>query len=201
MLLNVIRKFIKPSDVIWDVGGNVGFFALASVIKSQGGRVCIFEPDLTLTYLLRKTADANPDLNIDIVPIAVSDKNGSATLNIAQRARSTNYLDLAKGSTQTGGVKTTQRVPTTSLDWALNNYPSPNFLKIDVEGAEYLTLQGATDVLSKARPIVLCEVFSDNCASVCELLVTSGYRLFDAERVPEFQPFVTTSQNILAIPE
>lgn len=200
MLLHTVRDFIKPGHTVWDVGGNLGYFAFTAAVQSNGGRIAVFEPDLFLCYLLRKSTEANPDLAIDIFPLAVSNRDGVAQFNIAERARSTNFLAEASGSTQTGGVLRTLSVPTIRLDGFMQHYPAPDFVKIDVEGAENLVIEGMQQILKEKKPAMLCEVSAENLDYVCNTLTGHGYQLFDANRLPERVAMNTPSNNILAIP-
>ncbi len=201
MLLQAVRQFVRPGDTVWDVGGNLGFFAFPAAVKAgKNGRIVVFEPDLSLAYLLRKTADANPDLNVDILALAVSNRSGIAQFNIAMRARATNFLSDAGGSTQTGGVRQTMVVPTVYLSSLLNQMPVPDFIKIDVERAENLVIEGMQQILEEVRPILLCEVFKVNWQHVISTLLSYDYRLFDAELLPEMVEVKTPIQNIIAIP-
>lgn len=201
MLMQVVQQFIKPGQTVWDVGGNLGFFALSAAAQvGPQGQVAVFEPDLSLTYLLRKTANANADLNIDIFASAVSNQDGVARFNIAERARSTNYLAEVKGSTQTGGIRQTIAVPTIRLDSFLGYYAAPDFLKIDVEGAEYLVFEGMHQVLTTARPIILCEVMDFNHAFIRKNLHKAGYKIFNAGQLPVFIEEESNCENIIAIP-
>jgi hypothetical protein len=97
------------------------------------------------------------------------------------RGRSANHLASCIGSTQTGGVRETVSVITVTLDWLMERLPLPMIIKIDVEGAESLVLAGANALISKVRPIVLCEV-SDQAADSCTVFFEShGYRIYDFE--------------------
>ncbi len=201
MLTQAVRQFVQPGDTVWDIGGNLGFFAFPAAAKvGSNGQVIVFEPDLFLAHILRKTADANPDLNVNILALAASDRQGIARFNIAERARSTNFLADAGGSTQTGGVRRTILVPTVPLDSLISQIPSPNFVKIDVEGAENLVFEGMKRVLREARPTILCEVFNANWEAVSTNLLAHGYRIFDASRLPEMAEAKAPIENLLAIP-
>lgn len=71
---------------------------------------------------------------------------------------------------------------TVTLDWLLSNYSQPNFVKIDVEGAEFLVLKGAHRLLSDVRPTILCEVSAHCADAVTALFRHHSYNLYDAEK-------------------
>lgn len=201
MLLQVAKSCIKPGYTVWDVGGNVGLFAFAAAVRSEGGQVAVFEPDIWLCHLLQKSAGLNSDLNIDIFPLAVSNTDGFATFHIARRSRSANFLAQAEGSSQTGGVRKSLRVPTIALDTFLTHYPKPDFIKIDTEGAEQLVFEGMKEILAAARPVILCEVSGENKSFISEILKKNRYKIYDADKLPEFEEVDAPNYNALAIPE
>ncbi|MBK8196453.1 MAG: FkbM family methyltransferase [Lewinellaceae bacterium] len=200
MLLQVVRQFIKKGDTVWDVGGNVGLFAFASAARSASGSVAVFEPDILLAHLLQKSAALNTDLRLSVFPLAVSDKDGIARFNIAQRARATNYLDEGTGSTQTGGIRSTIMVPTIRLDTFLNWFDKPDFIKIDVEGAEHLVFKGMLHILKEIRPTILCEVSRSNWAFISTILAEERYKVYDAALLPDLVPASNPVSNILILP-
>lgn len=200
MLLQVAKSCIKPGYTIWDVGGNVGLFAFAAAERSKGGKVAVFEPDIWLCRLLQKSAALNPDLNIDIFPLAVSNTDGLATFHIANRSRSANYLAEAEGTSQAGGVRKSLRVPTVALDTFLTHYEKPDFIKIDAEGAERLVFEGMKHILATVKPVILCEVSSENRSFISETLKKNGYRIYDADKLPRLDEVDAPNYNALAIP-
>jgi FkbM family methyltransferase len=87
-----------------------------------------------------------------------------------------------------------------------------DFLKIDVEGAEYPALSGAKALLSSAdRPLLICEfeeqrqvAFKSSCARLAQLLQGYGYTLYrmvgsGLERYVPRNPDAV-SFNVLAVP-
>jgi len=200
MLSQVVKQFIKEGDTIWDVGTNLGFLSLAAISKSKTGKCLSIEPDIWLCNILNKTKEANPDLQIDILPIAVSNRHGISKFVIANRSRATNHLEEVEGSTQTGGVRQVKFVPTFMLDELLEIYSPPNFLKIDTEGAELLVLQGANKTLLH-KPIILIEVYKETYEKVSSILEDSGYKLYNAELLPDLVPINSIqNENIIALP-
>lgn len=181
-LLQLAIDFISEGQVVWDIGANVGLFTFAAAHRvGPSGMVVCAEPDFDALQLLNKSRSLNADLNVHIVPAAVSDKVGVAVFNIAERARSTNFLNFAHGSTQTGGVRMQRTVMAVSLDFLLEHYPAPDFLKIDIEGAELYALKGGLQLLKAHKPIVFCETYQENYEQVHQLLVDCGYTDFSFE--------------------
>lgn len=184
ILLGIARRYISEGQVVWDIGANVGVFAFAaSSIVGPSGRILCVEPDAWLVRLLQKSAmlGENGKLPVDILPAAVTDQLDIVRLNIAKRGRATNYISGSLGSSQTGGVRDTQLVPAVSLDWILDRYPRPNFVKIDVEGSEYKVLSGASRLLSEVKPVIFCEVASELSEGVASIFRQHGYGLYDVD--------------------
>lgn len=204
MLFEVILDNIKPGNVVWDIGANVGLFSFAAAnVVGENGKVLAIEADTFLVDLLRKSAgmDTNAKLNVDVLPVAISDSIGIAKFNVAKRGRAANHLAAATGSSQTGGVRETQLVPTVTLDWLLERYPVPAFIKIDVEGAEDKVFEGARKLLSEIKPGILCEVTGNNRRAISEVLKNNGYKLYNAESFRKHKlPCEDAPFNTLALP-
>jgi FkbM family methyltransferase len=151
-LTAIFRRFIKPGDHVIDIGANVGYFtALASQLVGASGRVTAVEPNSENCRLILATADRNGLHNIDLLPVALDATRGWA------------HFSTHIGSN--GGMRRTEIdgiiadagliVPTFPLDGLVDR--PVNFVKIDVEGAEYRALQGATRILDNDQPIVSSE--------------------------------------------
>jgi FkbM family methyltransferase len=196
-LLRLAAETVRPGDKVWDIGANLGLFSFAAAVAAgPTGSVLAVEPDITMARLLRRSAALNrAHAPIDVLPVAVSDDLSVARFHIARRNRSTNYLD-GFGTSQTGGVRTTELVPTFTLDWLADHFAAPDVIKIDVEEAEAVVLADSSRVLKLASTII-CEVAARNSAAVRDMLNQYGYVLYDgdlpsAERVPVTEALPTT---------
>jgi FkbM family methyltransferase len=182
-LFDFAIRYVRPRDVIWDIGANCGVFAFAAAaLSGPSGFVMAVEPDRFLGGLMLRTrAAASPKIAaVDILSCAISDEQAIATLNVAQRGRSTNFLSAVSGREDSGGIRHSERVLTVSLDWIAARLPLPNVLKVDVEGAEALVIRGARQMLSRAKPTVLCEVGPDTRQEIESVLHSFGYRILGA---------------------
>jgi FkbM family methyltransferase len=199
-LMRLAAETVGPGNTVWDIGANLGLFSFAAAVAAgPAGRVLAVEPDTALAGMLRRSAAVNRDhAPVDVLAAAVSDKESLARFHIARRSRATNHLD-GFGTTQTGGVRSTQMVPALTLDWLAARLGAPDVIKIDVEEAEATVLAGGVRVLGLASAII-CEVAARNAAAVRDLLTAHGYALYDGDLPPgERMPTGGAPPNTLAV--
>jgi FkbM family methyltransferase len=180
-----MRRFaalVRSGDTVFEVGGHIGFIAqFFSKKVGTYGQVHVFEPGQQNQQFLRQNiARCRNCAHIDA---AISDKTGKAMFFEENVGGFMNSLDaeFAPSSniaeSQGVGLQITPReVQTTTLDaYAVRHGLTPNFVKIDVEGAELAVLRGATATLVHARAIMI-EVARDK-AAVFDILTNAGFAL------------------------
>lgn len=202
-LLEIASALVGRDDHVWDVGANVGLFSRAAAFHAgRSGSVLSIEADLDAVALLHATARCSSvdDARISILPVAIADIQGVLNFAIANRARAANAI-AGFGSSQTGGGSEVRTLPCMTLDSLLPHFPAPNVLKIDVEGAEMLVLQGARQVLEQVRPKIYCEVSTGSREKVCALLAECGYTVSDGKGYGRGtrNPATQVTQNIVGI--
>ena len=197
-LLELAERRLSTDSIVWDVGSNVGTFAVAAASVAKQGRVYAIEADIWLAGLLRRTA-AEPAYagRIEVIPCAVAADAGVARFIIAARGRASNALELNGGRSQMGGVREVVLVPTLPLDVLLDALSPPDFIKIDVEGAELAVLQGAERLLCEARPSVYIEVDKASSEAVFALFMRHNYAAFDPT---DDRPLDACIENTLFVP-
>ena len=204
-LFDLARQFVHPGDTIWDIGANVGLFAIAAAQKA-GPQGCIvaIEPDLWLAALLQRSAALQPPAAapIHILPVAVTNALGIGTLHIANRNRNSNHLASIAEHSQAGGTRETHQVLCITLDWLLEHASHenpPSLIKIDIEGAEIDLLHGAHRLLSEVRPLLMCESQHRNRPEITTIFREYNYKLYDWDANPSVE-IETAAFNTLAIP-
>jgi len=181
-LLKIAEEEIDSHSVVWDIGANVGVFSFAAAFRARNGSVLAVEPDLWLAQMIRKSIalKENSILDVQVLPTAISNKNGAATFLIASRGRASNSLESVGGSSQMGGVRERVTVPTLTLDKLMQDFPLPDFVKIDVETAEKLVLEGSKQLMADVKPTFYIEVGSESSQAVTKIFRDNGYVLFDS---------------------
>lgn len=181
-LIRLACEFVQPGFVVWDVGANQGMFAFPAASRAgPKGRVIAIEPDMQLGCLLRKSCAMSAGLaraRIAVVPLAVSDSIGPQVFHIARRARASNHLN-GFGNSDSGGAREAHDVLAVTLDWLAQCFPPPHLLKVDTEGAEVSVLRGASTILQKHRPLLICEVNARNSVAMADELHSFDYAIYD----------------------
>lgn len=140
----------KLGDLVFDTGAHAGFTAVIFArMVGPDGHVVAFEPDPTSLDYLRRNLLAQRVSNVTIVPKAVDGEAGTADFN----ADGTMSAGLVRHSIygHTGGHI---QVQTISLCDACAQFGFPQFIKMDIEGAEVGVIQASASLL-KGHPISL----------------------------------------------
>lgn len=184
-------------DTILDIGAGMGEDAwVFSHAVGTKGRVIAVEAHPATYQILQDFIRYNRLTNIDPRFGAVSKESGHAM--ITDRPKSDwqlNSVSFGPGATPETGY----RVPAFRLDDLVFALESPRvaFMKMNIEGAEVLALEGAQLALAKTQHICVCchDFLGPATATkkdVCRLLQACGFDLFftDAGSPPYEQDFV-----------
>jgi FkbM family methyltransferase len=176
--LAALPRLVKPGMVVYDVGAHTGYYTLAlSQLVGEEGHVYAFEPAARNVHYLREHVRLNGLRNVTVVQAAISDKAGMVGFEDIRITKGSQYL-----------------VPTMSLDeFIAAGHPLPQFLKMDIEGAEWPALHGATAILEKAEAVWMLATHSDQILTDCRArLAEHGYHfaafdgVSDAGQSPDF---------------
>jgi FkbM family methyltransferase len=198
-----IRKWVNSDAVVWDIGGNLGLFALPAALKATRGRVYTLEPDVELASNLLRSLRLrqNQKLNVTVACVAVSNIDGAASFQISKFSRAMNKLEaVGKWHEQQLVTKELRLVPTMRIDTLAKTLASPTVLKIDVEGAEIEVLEGGEATIARCRPIILIEGPSELSEPMLAFFQRHHYTILDGE-VEHPWPLSHPVWNTIAIPE
>lgn len=174
--VELFRQLVRPNMVVWDVGANIGVLTIpfAHLVGNQG-QVIAFEPQPEVFHLLAANIAVNGHSHIRAMPFALSNEQGILNIPAVDYSRSGNFGGISFLNAEKLSNK---QVECRRID-DLTYLPSPNFMKIDVEGMELHVLQGGADVIKKSRPVIYCE--NDRIGkseSLIEYLWRIDYKLY-----------------------
>ena len=163
------ERLILPGSVVYDIGANVGYFSLlASLLVGSEGQVVSFEPLPRNIHYLQRHIALNQLTNITVVEAAVSDHTGEAFFDLGASAAMGHLADAGE-----------LNVRLVSLDRLLadSEIEPPDYMKIDVEGAEYDVLCGAQYILETYQPLLFLDIHNQQAHDLSIALLDSlGYQ-------------------------
>ncbi len=154
--LRVLDQLLKPGDIFIDVGANIGLYTLkAARLVGPSGRIVALEPGWDAYEQLLANLDLNRFPWVQALATAASDREGEAVLHHVPLGDDPQAFSLIAHPDALEG----ETVPTVRLDRLATEFELEriDLIKIDVEGAEPMVIEGAAQVLSKQRPAVLFE--------------------------------------------
>ncbi len=147
-----MRRLIGRDTDCLDVGAHLGsMLATMMRLAPDGRHVAVEATPAKAASLAARFPKAT------ILPFAVSDEDGTATLHTYEGAEGYNSLAPARGGDPKGREGRMLEVPVRRLDDVLPDGFGPGFVKIDVEGFELPALRGAEATLRRCRPDILFE--------------------------------------------
>lgn len=176
----MVLNTIKPTT-FWDIGANIGFYSwfVKEFVSIQN--IALFEPDSVNFALIQKTIKKNNLTNLETFNVAVSDEVGETSFMIDPSSGATGSLaDIAdihnKATLQSQyGMGEAIWCATVTIDSLIKERPLPDFIKIDVEGAEHLVINVAQTLLTQHKPTMIIETSNKN---LIEQLGQRDYRVF-----------------------
>lgn len=195
---SLLMKVLRPADTVIDIGANIGYFSLlASSLVTNSGRVIALEPEQdNFRYLLRNIR-LNESSNIKALNIAAGDSKKEIDLFIDPLNDGGHSLcGITPESRELLGdrdvVLSTVQMDTLDSLLSAENISNIKIIKIDTEGWEFHTIQGALSVIKRFSPaIILAEINRSGLrrAGASErylrlLMAELGYSLYIASCLP-----------------
>ena len=181
--MGVWRQHLRPGDLFLDVGANIGIYTLFAL--DLGAEVIACEPDRHNAQRLEENLALN-GFTAEVIQKAISDRPG--ILRFTQGLDSYNHLVLDGAPTEE--ISVIIEVEATTVDDLLGDRVAAG-MKIDVEGAERLVLEGASRALRDRRIRLIQLEWSERVVHstlgegrdpAWELLAQAGYVLHKADR-------------------
>lgn len=188
--------------VVFDVGGFVGCDSLLfSKFVENTGRVLTFEPNPWNRNRILRNLSMNADLSerIELFPYALGDSNTTTKMTLSWS------IDNGHSSTsRLSNCHTVLRridlpdsfydedVEVMTLDsFVEENGVVPDVIKIDIEGAEFLMLQGAVSTLKRYNPVLYIELHTQLVSMQCARFLSElGYSVVALDEEGDGRVFI-----------
>ena len=148
----LVKRLIKKDWYCLDIGANIGYYTMlfASLCKT----VIAFEPEPSNFELLKKNVESNNIKNVILFSDAVSNFSGMTKLYLCD-------LDVngSNGMHRTYRSKFCNKsidIFSDKLD-DMRFIDGVDFIKMDIEGAEYGALKGMVELLKRDKPLIIME--------------------------------------------
>lgn len=162
-----VKENLKEGQVFLNVGAQAGYYTLLA--SSLGAKVQSFEPSTKNRELLEKNIATNNSQNIEVFSQALSNVNEKVKL----------YNGKTSGENSLLGTGKFEEVEAVKYDDL--KLPIPDFILMDVEGAEKMALEGMQTILNTDKPIIIC--IEDWYNHVTDWLIdTYGFKLAMTDR-------------------
>ena len=193
-------SLVSQGDFVVDAGANVGMYSLLAASRTGAkGLVVAIEPGEGTLRMLERNLALNRQTPIETIRAAVADRPSEAKFVEFEPGSGLAHLAVA------GEVGDQALVAVTTIDEVVKRYERAlDVLKIDVEGAELLALEGARLTLRDHSPRLFLEIeprwlerSGTDPREIDQLLVECGYKTFfgvSATRRDHLMPIGSPSQ-------
>lgn len=201
---NFLKQHCKANDVVLDIGAHIGLFAVvAGQLTGPGGKVFAFEPAPSTNALLKKTVSIN-NMGAVIEPRneAMGKENGKTTFYVSDgEADNSNSLVSYKEDRKLHGIDIT--ILTIDGFVQQKNLSRVNFMKIDVEGAEYDAIRGGSTTFKNLRPYCILAIHpepiaakGDQLEDIYDFVFNLGYKITFEDKEMSREAFCANKEMI-----
>ena len=178
----------------FDVGANMGLYALLCAALFEPGAVHAFEPTPDTAAILRRIVKAN-QCDVEVFEAAVGDATGRATLHLSEKSDASNSMVAGFKNSHVSVEVESVRVD----DHVLRGERFPDVMKIDVETFEPAVLAGAAATIERDRPFIVIEVLNrqgrDHGLEITSAMENHRYSYYELTDVPSWDRRPAVSGN------
>jgi len=177
---------LKKGNTFIDIGAHFGFYSLlAAKLVGASGKVFSFEAAKSIYSVLSKNINNKP--NVHPFNNAISNQKGNINFyEFPIQYSEYNSIDIEqykKFNWFKKQIPTLSIIESTNLDnFTTQQNCAPQFIKIDVEGAEKLVIEGAVNCIKNHQPIIAMEFLLDqrgnqNHIEAAQTILKSNYTI------------------------
>jgi FkbM family methyltransferase len=163
---------IDSDFVVIDAGANIGVFTVPAALRAKGGRVFAIEPASENFRFLKENIEANKLENVVFLNEAISDTTGMIRLHVTNPGNSSIYESTIRDRPTT--TETCQSITMNDL-LRIHSIGRVDFLKMDIEGAEFAALRDPAWLERVDRIVLEVHLDKGDIHELMKTLSTAGF--------------------------
>jgi FkbM family methyltransferase len=188
LVVEAMRRFLRPGDIFFDVGANVGYLsAVGASLVGRRGQVHSFEPVPAHFEKLCRLVELNPEYSIIANPFAAGDTSSARTMYVTREPGQSTLVRSYKAESE---IIDELQIPVVRLDAYIEKHKLGriSLIKIDAEGFELPILKGLQGYFESSgqHPAIICEIaprayplMGKGISELSALLAAHGYTARD----------------------
>jgi FkbM family methyltransferase len=190
-----LRRHLPAAGAFWDVGANLGYFALLGArIGGPGTQVVAVDPVPAHARSVAEIVALNRLEDVHVLQLAAWREPGEVELVLPSDGAWAHLAATVAGRAP-GDRLTVDAIPLDALLEPGSGLRPPDVIKIDVEGAELGVLDGLERTVAEHHPVLLVETH-DTADPVSAWAAAHGYRVENLERP---QPIAGLGNQLAAL--
>lgn len=150
----MLKEYVEKSKYIVDVGANIGCHTISYAGMNPEARIWSFEPQKKLFDLLNTNVNLNGYTDrIHLHNCGLGHKECTLEMQGLDTVEDRAHMGWNKGGLGIG--RGGEKLDVKTLDSL--DLPGLDYMKIDVEGAEGLVIQGGQETIKKFKPVICFE--------------------------------------------
>ncbi len=183
----MLFKLVKDGDNIFDIGANIGWYSNHLAKKFPNSTIYSFEPIPETFNQITANTELNGATNIRLNNLALSSKKEKLVFY---------YSPSITGASSSQNITENHNMTKIELEaetidnfMITNSITKLDFIKCDVEGAEYFVYQGGLETFKNKKPIIFTEMlrkwaakFDYHPNDIINYFFQFGYKCFIANK-------------------
>ncbi len=179
-----LKSSCAPGAVVLDIGAHIGLFATVAASLPAVEKVFAFEPAPNTVPVLKQTISINQQNGaVEAVNEAMGKETGMITFYISdEEADNSNSIISYKEDRKLNGVEVC--INTIDNFVKARNLDRVDFIKIDVEGAEFDTIRGGIETFKQFQPCIILAIHpepiakkGDKLEDIYDFLLSMNYNI------------------------
>ena len=167
-IMNLLKKIIYTDFICIDIGANIGIISLVLGYLASQGKVYSFEPSMENYAFLLQNIKQNHIGNIEPIKLGIYDENKQVNFTHINEGSGWSFVNTENRKAEVKDIinllpvyhSVHETINCIRLDdWIkFRKINKLDLIKLDVEGAEFKALTGATETMARFRPDLVIEI-------------------------------------------